>query len=104
MTDQKRNADLATAEELLAWSASFDSEARAGGIVSTDNRKFAVAMIEQAKSEALLTHHRGGHRGTERRKLMPWEIEREEHIQELIEASLRGRFTQGVSTYVARLV
>lgn len=89
---QKR--DRETAEALLAWSASLDRELARAGAVSTDNRKTAAAMIEAAKAEADTEAHRGGHRSTPRRELMPWELDGELHVQELIEAAVRGRFTR----------
>lgn len=89
MTPRQRR-DRETAEALLAWSAGLDKELARAGAVSTNNRKTALAMIEAAKAEADTEPHRGGHRSTARRELMPWELDRELHIRELIEASVRA--------------
>lgn len=90
MTERKRR-DMETGAALLAWSASLDTELAKAGAISGHNREVAVAMIDAAKTEALLTHPRGGHRSSSRRALMPWELARESHLAELIEAALRGR-------------
>lgn len=89
MKERKRR-DMETAAALLAWSASLDRELAGAGAVSTDNRKTAAAMIEAAFAEADTVQPRGGHRHGARRELMPWELNREEELRELIEASLRG--------------
>lgn len=90
MTNQGR----ATGEALVAWARGLDAELKRAGAVSVDNRRTAAAMIESAKNEADTEQHRGGHRSTARRELMPWEVAREQHVAELIEACLRGRFTR----------
>ncbi len=94
MTTQKRSRDLETAEELLAWANSLDTKARESAAGSAQNRKLGALLIEQAKAEALLTHHRGGRRTLARRELMPWEAAAVERSNELIEAALRGRLTR----------
>lgn len=91
---ERQKRDRETAEALLAWSASIDRELSRSGAVSTDNRKTALAMIEAAMNEADTVQPRGGHRHGARRELMPWELNREEHLRELIKACLRGRFTR----------
>lgn len=103
MTAMKRSRDMETAEELLTWARSLDTQARRSGSGSSENRKLAAQMIEQAKSEALLTHHRGGHLSTPRRELMPWEVAAVERSNELIEAALRGRFTRRTGELRRRL-
>ena len=62
-----------------------------GAIYNGEWRANATALIEAAQEQATPTQHRGGHRGSARRALMPWELEREEHRSDLIEAALRGR-------------
>lgn len=91
---ERKRRDMETAEALLAWSAGLDRELSRAGAVSTDNRKTALAMIEAAFAEADTVQPRGGHRHGARRALMPWELEREAHVRELIEAAVRGHSTR----------
>lgn len=92
--DERKQRDMETAQALIAWSASFDRELAGSGALSTANRRVATSMIEAAMVEAGEAQPRGGHRHGARRELMPWELRREERIEGLIEAAIRGRFTR----------